>query len=75
MVIQYEHQAKFWCVVITPEQSYVKVFAFSIRRFSSGQKRFKLLYTSNVEVKLIHIFVPGHTSHMEAGLGHTLNTI
>lgn len=39
MVIQREHQAEFWCVAITPERSHVKVFALSIRSFSSGQKK------------------------------------
>lgn len=39
MAIQCEHQAEFWCVALTPEQSLVKVFALSIRSFSSGQKK------------------------------------
>lgn len=39
MAIQCEHHAGFRCVALTPEQSLVKIFALSIRGFSSGQKK------------------------------------
>lgn len=46
--------------------------------FLLDKGRVRLLCTSNVEVKLIHVLNGeagrGHTSHSEAGLGHTLDT-
>lgn len=39
MAIQSEHQAEFQRAAVTPERSLVKVFALSIRGFSSEQRR------------------------------------
>lgn len=39
MAIQCKCQAEVWCDTLTLEQSLVKVFAFSIKGFLSGQKK------------------------------------